>query len=46
MVLTDCEIIEAECNFLLIHNGLVSNEICNEFYDSRVSQESGNVCTT
>ena len=34
MVLTDCEIIEAECIFLLIDNGLVSNEICNEFMTS------------
>ena len=34
MVLTDCEIIEAECIFVLIDNGLVSNEICNEFMTS------------
>ena len=34
MVLTDCEIIEAECICLLIDNGLVSNEICNEFMTS------------
>ena len=34
MVLTDCEIIEAECIFLLIDNGIVSSEICNEFMTS------------
>jgi hypothetical protein len=34
MVLTDCEIIEAECIFLLIDNGIVSNDICNEFMTS------------
>ena len=31
MVLTDCELIEAECIFLLIDNGILSNEKCNEF---------------
>ena len=34
MVLTDCEIIEAECIFLLIDDGIVSSEICNEFMTS------------
>jgi hypothetical protein len=34
MVLTDCEIIEAECIFLLIDNGIVSSEICHEFMTS------------
>ena len=31
MVLTDCELIEAECIFLLIDNGVISHEICVKF---------------
>jgi len=31
MSLTDCELIEAECIFILIDNGTLSNEKCNEF---------------
>jgi hypothetical protein len=31
MVLTDCELIEAECIFLLIDNGIISHEICVKF---------------
>ena len=34
MVLTDCELIEAECIFLLIDNGVLSNEKCNEFMNT------------
>ena len=31
MVLTDCELIEAECIFLLIDNGIISHESCVKF---------------
>ena len=31
MVLTDCELIEAECIFLLIDNGIISHEVCVTF---------------
>ena len=31
MVLTDCELIEAECIFLLIDNGVVSHDVCVKF---------------
>ena len=34
MVLTDCQVLEAECIFLLIDNGIVSNDKCNEFMTS------------
>ena len=33
-MLSDCEMIEAECIFLLIDNGIISNEICVEFLES------------
>lgn len=34
MGLTDCELIEAECIFLLIDNGILSNEKCNKFMNT------------
>ena len=34
MVLTDCEVIEAECIFLLIDNGIVSKEQRNKFMNT------------
>ena len=34
MVLSHSEMIEAECIFLLIDNGIVSNAICVEFMES------------
>ena len=34
MVLTDYELIEAECIFLLIDNGILSKEKCNEFMNT------------
>ena len=34
MVLTDCELIEAECIFLLIDNGILSNEKCIKFMNT------------
>ena len=34
MVLTDCELIEAECTFLLIDNGILSNEKCIKFMNT------------
>ena len=33
MVLSDCELIEAECMFLLIDTGIVSDELSQEFMD-------------
>ena len=33
-MLSDCEMIEAECIFLLIDNGIVSNEVSMEFMES------------
>ena len=33
-MLSDCEMMEAECIFLLIDNGIISNKICLEFMES------------
>ena len=33
-MLSDCEMIEAECIFSLIDNGIVSNEVCMGFMES------------
>ena len=33
-MISDCELIEAECIFLLIDNGIVSNAVCVEFMES------------
>jgi hypothetical protein len=34
MVLSECQVIEAECIFLLIDNGIISNDICIAFMDT------------
>ena len=39
MVLTDCEVIEAECIFLLIDNGIVSKEQRNKFMNTLYYQK-------
>ena len=33
-MLTGCEMVEAECIFLLIDNGIISNEVCMKFMGS------------
>ena len=33
-MISDCELIEAECIFLLIDNGIFSNDVCIKFMES------------